>query len=436
MTVSRNPLDVVRDRGFVQDVTDLEALHRLFGTERVTFYTGFDPSAPSLHTGHLVPIMLMAWLQRLGHRPIVVMGGATGRIGDPSGREVERALLPEHVLAENLGRQRKQLAHLLELTQPRQGLLLDNLDWLGRLAFLDFLRDVGKNFSVNQMLARDSVRRRLEQREQGISYTEFSYQLLQAYDFAHLYATEGCRLQLGGSDQWGNILSGIELTRRLHGGEVYGLTTSLLLDAQGQKFGKSVGRPVWLDPALTSPYAYYQSWINSHDDDVVRFLRLFTFLSEQEIDELARRHGQDPGTRWAQRRLAEECTRIVHGDEGLREAQRATTILFRDEPFRGLDDQVLAEAFEIAPSVELSRARLEHGIGVLELLVEAGAAPSVSEARRLVRQGGVYLNNVRVDDEQRVVVTDDLASPTTIVLRVGKKRYFLARFRSWAADSR
>ncbi|MDP8930989.1 MAG: tyrosine--tRNA ligase [Actinomycetota bacterium] len=436
MTASGNPLDLVRDRGFVQDITDPDGLHRQFENERVTFYTGFDPSAPSLHTGHLVPVMLMAWLQRLGHRPIVVVGGATGRIGDPSGRDAERALLPEDVIAENLERQRGQLTRLLDLSRPDQGLIVDNSDWLGRLAFLDFLRDIGKHFSVNQMLARDSVRRRLEQREQGISYTEFSYQLLQAYDFAYLYGTERCRLQLGGSDQWGNILSGVELTRRLHGGEVYGLTTSLLLDAQGHKFGKSVGQPIWLDPSLTSPYAYYQFWINTHDDDVVRFLRMFTFLSEKEIDELARMHGHDAGARVAQRRLAQECTRLVHGEDGLKEAQRATTVLFRDEPLRGLDDQILAEAFEIAPSVELPRARLEQGMGVLDLVVEAGAAASVSDARRLVRQGGIYLNNVRIDDEHRVVGSDDLASPTTIVLRVGKKRHFLVRFRASATNPR
>ncbi|MFN2555896.1 MAG: tyrosine--tRNA ligase [Nitriliruptorales bacterium] len=428
MAAFANPLDVVRDRGFVQDVTDAEGLRRLFEIERVTFYSGFDPSAPSLHTGHLVPIMLMAWLQRLGQRPIVLLGGATGRIGDPSGRDAERSLLPDEVIAENLTRQRAQLTRLLDLSHPDRGVLVDNHDWLGGLALLDFLRDVGKHFSVNQMLARESVRRRLEQREQGISYTEFSYQLLQAYDFAHLYASEGCRLQIGGSDQWGNILSGVELTRRLEGADVYGLTTSLLLDAEGRKFGKSVGRPTWLDPSLTSPYAYYQFWINTHDDDVVRFLRLFTFLPEQEIHELARIHGNDPGARVAHRRLAEECTRLVHGEQGLAEAQRATRVLFGGEPFGELDDQVVVEAFEAAPSVELSRGRLERGIGVLELLLEAGAAPSVSEARRLVRQGGIYLNNIRVDDEHRVVDVDDLASPTTLVLRVGKKRYFLVRF--------
>ncbi|MDQ4131511.1 MAG: tyrosine--tRNA ligase, partial [Actinomycetota bacterium] len=316
---------------------------------------------------------------------------------------------------------------------PDRGLLLDNHDWLGKLALLGFLREVGKHFSVNQMLARESVRRRLEQREQGISYTEFSYQLLQAYDFAHLYANHGCRLQIGGSDQWGNILSGVELTRRLHGAAVYGLTTTLLLNAEGRKFGKSVGRPTWLDPSLTSPYAYYQFWINTHDDDVVRFLRMFTFLSEQEIDELARSHGHDPAARVAHRRLAEECTRLVHGEEGLAEAQQATAVLFGQEPFADLDDRVLSEAFEAAPSVQLSRRRLEQGIGVIELLVEAGAASSLSEARRLVRQGGIYLNNSRVEDEQRVVNVDDLASPSTLVLRVGKKRYFLARFPAWAS---
>ncbi len=422
-----NALDVLQRRGFVADVTDEDGLRELFATDQVSYYVGFDPTARSLHVGSLVGIMAMAWLQRLGHRPIAIAGGATGRIGDPSGRDDERELLDEEVLAANLDGIRSQLSSFLDLSGDH-GLLVDNHDWLGELSFLDFLRDVGKHFSVNQMVARESVKRRLEEREQGISYTEFSYQLLQAYDFAHLYAQEDCRLQGGGTDQWGNIVAGIELTRRLHGGEVYGLVWPLLTTADGAKFGKSAGNAVWLDPEMTSPYAYYQYWINTHDDDVVRFLRLFTFLDEDTIEGLAAAHSREPAGRVAHRRLAEEATRLLHGDDGLAEAQRATEILFGDEEFAGLDDRILADAFEAAPSSELPREHLGDGIGLLNLMTEVGAAASNGEARRLIQQGGVRINNVRVEDPTREVGPDDLASESLLVLQVGRKRHYLVRF--------
>ncbi len=428
MTTPANPIDVLRERGFLQDVTDEEGLRRAFDTSRVTYYVGFDPTAPSLHVGSLVGIMAMAWMQRLGHRPVAIAGGATGRIGDPSGKDTERELLDDEALEQNLAGIRSQLSQFLDLSRPERGLLHDNYEWLGTFGFIAFLRDVGKHFSVNQMIARESVKRRLEEREQGISYTEFSYQLLQAYDFAHLYAAEGCRLQGGGSDQWGNITAGVELTRRLHGGEVFGLTWPLLTTSDGAKFGKSAGNAVWLDPVLTSPYAYYQYWLNTHDDDVVRFLKLFTFLELDEIDALAAEHAADPAARAAHRRLAQEATRLAHGDEALAEAERATRVLFGKEPFRGLDDRTLGEAFASAPSVELDRDRLTAGLGLLELMVAVGAAGSNGEARRLVDQGAVRISNEKVDDPGHVVGSDDLASETTLVLRVGKKRYYLARF--------
>jgi tyrosyl-tRNA synthetase len=428
MSDPSNALDILRQRGFVQDVTDEAGLRERFATERVTYYVGFDPSAPSLHAGNLVGIMAMAWLQRLGHRPIAVAGGATGRIGDPSGRDRERELLDEATLGRNLGGIRTQLGQILDLDGPDAGLLVDNLDWLGGFGFLDFLRDVGKHFSVNAMIAKESVRRRLESRDQGLTFTEFSYQLLQAYDFAHLYAEHGCILQGGGSDQWGNITAGIDLVRRLHGAETFGLVWPLLTTADGAKFGKSAGNAVWLDPSMTSPYAYYQYWLNAADADVVRFLKLFTFLELDEIDELERDHAREPSGRLAQRRLAHEATRILHGAAGVAAAERATGVLFGDAPFVGLDDATLAEAFDEAPSVVLTRRRLEDGIGLLELMTEVGASRSNGEARRLVEQGAVRLNNAPVDDPQRVVTTDDLASQTTLVLRVGKKRYYLARF--------
>jgi tyrosyl-tRNA synthetase len=420
-----DPVDLLRARGFVQAVTDEEALRHLCATERVTFYVGFDPTAASLHIGHFMGMMAMAWLQRAGHRPIAVSGGGTGRIGDPSFRDQERELLDEAHLAENLAGIRSQLARVLDL---EDGLILDNYEWLGKLGFIEFLREVGKHFSVNAMIARESVRRRLEEREHGISFTEFAYQLLQAYDFAHLYAAYGCRLQAGGSDQWGNITAGIDLTRRLHGVQVYGLVWPLVERSDGTKFSKSTGEAVWLDPALTSPYAFYQWFFNVPDADAGRFLRAFTFLPLEDIATLEEEQGRHPSARGAQRALAEEVTRIVHGDAGLEAARRASSILFGDEPFSGLDDRTLADAFESAPSTELPRARLEAGIDLATLMVEAGAARSRGEARRLVEQGGVTVNNRRVDDAAATLGAAHLAGTATIVLRVGKKRYFLVRF--------
>jgi tyrosyl-tRNA synthetase len=424
----RNPIDVLRERGFIQDITDEPALREVLDGERVTLYVGFDPTASSLHIGNLVGIMAMAWFQRLGHRPIAVAGGGTGRIGDPSGRDDEREFLGEDQIAANLERLKEQLGRVLDISSPEQGLVVDNYDWLQGVGYIRMLRDVGKHFSVNQMIARESVRRRLEEREQGISYTEFSYAILQAYDFAHLYATEGCRLQGGGSDQWGNVTAGVDLTRRLHDAEVFGFTWPLIERSDGRKFSKSTGTAVWLAADETSPYAYYQWFLNVPDEDVERFLMIFTFLPLEEIARLVAETAADPAGRAGHRALAREATRIVHGDDAVETAERAARILFGDEPFIDLDDRTLAEAFEAAPSVILAASDLDAGIGLLALMVSAGAAKSNGEARRLVDQGGVRLNNAVVDDSARIIGRDDLASETTLVLRVGKKRYFLVRF--------
>ncbi len=420
-------LDVLHARGFVQDVTDDDGLRALFATERVSYYVGFDPTAASLHIGHLVGIMAMAHLKRLGHRPIALAGGATGRIGDPSFRDAERELLDDDAIDRNLAGIRVQLDRIIGLDDG-DGFLVDNYDWTRGLSTLAFLRDVGKHFSVNQMIARDSVKKRLTEREQGISYTEFSYQLLQAYDFAVLYDREGCRLQAGGSDQWGNIVAGVDLTRRMHGGEVFGLVWPLVTRSDGRKFSKSDGTAIWLDPDLTSAYAYYQWFVNVPDADVIRFLNLFTFLPLDEIAALEVEHDRDPSARVAHRALAREATRIVHGDDGVAAAERATSALFRDAELVDLDDAVLADAFGEAPSVDLPRSDLEAGLGLLTLMTAVGASKSNGEARRLVEQGAVRLNNVVVDDPQRDVTPADLVGATTMVLKVGKKRYFLARF--------
>jgi tyrosyl-tRNA synthetase len=420
-------LEILRARGLVQDLTDEDGLRRLLATERVTFYVGFDPTAASLHIGHLVAIMAMAHLQRLGHRPIALAGGATGRIGDPSFRDAERELLDDEVIERNLAGIRAQLDRLIGLSDG-DGLLVDNYEWTERLSALAFLRDVGKHFSVNQMIARESVRKRLTEREQGISFTEFSYQLLQAYDFSELYVRHGCRLQGGGSDQWGNIVAGVDLTRRLHGAEVYGLVWPLVTRSDGRKFSKSDGTAIWLDPELTSPYAYYQWFLNVPDADVEGFLRLFTFLPLTEVADLAVELARDPAARVAHRQLAREATRFVHGEEGVRAAERATEVLFGDARLEGIDDAVLADAFEEAPSVEIAEGRLTDGLGLLDLLTEVGASRTNSEARRLVEQGAVRVNNVLVDDARYRLSRDDLAGARTMVLKVGKRRYFLARF--------
>lgn len=421
-------LDILAARGFIQDVTDRDGLASLLGDGGVTFYYGADPTSSSLHIGNLIGIMAMAWLQRAGHRPIAVAGGGTGRIGDPSGRDDERELLGEDQIQRNLARIAEQLSRIVDLSSPDTGMVVDNNDWLSRISLLDFLREVGKHFSVNQMIARESVRRRLEEREQGITFTEFSYQLLQAYDFAHLYRTHGCRLQIGGSDQWGNITAGVDLVRRLHGGQAFGLVWPLVERSDGRKFAKSTGEAVWLAADETSPYAYYQWFYNVPDADAGRFLRLYTFLDLDEIEELEAETGRDPAARAAQRRLAEEATRILHGEEGLTRARRASEILFGDEPFALLDDETLKDAFGEAPSTEVPASRLARSLSVIELMVAVGAAESNGEARRLIEQGGVRVNNLPVPDPAAEIGRADLLAGSTVVLRVGKKRYFLARF--------
>jgi tyrosyl-tRNA synthetase len=423
-----HPLDTLAGRGFVQDVTDADGLRALLDGGPVTFYYGADPTASSLHIGNLVGMMAMAWLQRSGHRPIALAGGGTGRIGDPSGRDDERDLLDEERIAANMERIREQLSRVIDISTPQRGLLLDNHEWLRGLRFLDFLRDVGKHFSVNQMIARESVRRRLEEREHGISFTEFSYQLLQAYDFAHLHATEGCMLQIGGSDQWGNITAGVELTRRLHGTRVYGLVWPLVERSDGKKISKTLAHdaPV-LAADETSPYTFYQWFLNVPDTDVERFLKLYTFLPLDEIAALADTVAADPARREAQATLAEEVTRIVHGDDGLAAARHATEILFGTETFAGLDDRTISDAFDTAPSIDLPEHRI-GSIGLLELMVEMGAAASNGEARRLVTQGAVRINNALVDDPGLVVDRRHLIASGTVILRTGKKNYFLARF--------
>lgn len=420
-----HPIDTLRERGLLQDHTD-EAELRQHLDEPRTFYVGFDPSARSLHVGNLLGMMAMAWLQRAGHRPIALAGGATGRIGDPSFKDDERQLLDEAELELNLVGIKADFGRVLDMEEV---LLVDNYEWTKDMTVLDFLRDVGKHFSVNQLISRESVRRRLEEREQGISYTEFSYGLLQAMDYDHLFVTYDCTLQGGGSDQWGNIVAGVDLIRRRRGARVHAITWPLIEGSDGKKFSKSAGNAPWLDPELTSPFAYYQWWLNTDDRDVERFLRMFTFLPMEEIAAAGQAHAADPGSRSGQRLLAAEATRIVHGDAGVTAAEQATGVLFGNTPVAELSEAALAMAFEQAPTVELDRSALEGGIGLLELMTRLGASKSNGEARRLVEQGGVKINDEPVADSTRTVAVSDLATATTLVLRVGKKRQYLARFK-------
>jgi tyrosyl-tRNA synthetase len=371
--------------------------------------------------------MMLAHLQRAGHVPIAVVGGATGMIGDPSGRSSERQFLTPDELAQNEQAIHRQLARFLDFDGDRAATLVNNADWTRPISYLDWLRDVGKHFSVNAMIAKESVRRRLEDRDQGISYTEFSYMLLQAHDFLVLHDRLGCTLQVGGNDQWGNITAGIDLIRRKRGAEVFGVTAPLITTSTGEKFGKSAGNAVWLDAAMTSPYHFYQYWIQTPDSDVERYLRLFTFLGIPEIVEICRVHEEQKSARVAQRTLAREVTRTVHGEAGLHSAKLATEILFGRE-ISGLSDAELSGVFADVPSASLSRQALSEGLDIVTLLTATELAKSKGEARRIVQAGGVYLNNRRFENVETPITSADLASETMLVLRSGKKSYAIVRF--------
>ena len=419
----------LRWRGLINQTTDDANLPRLLMERPRTVYVGFDPTADSLHVGHLVALMVLRRFQRAGHRPIAVVGGATGMIGDPSGKSEERNLLSVESLRANEEGMARQLRRFLSFEcGENSAILANNYDWMSRFSFLDFLRDIGKHFPVNVMLTKDSVKSRLERTDSGLSYTEFSYMLLQAYDFVHLNEHYGCEIQAGGSDQWGNITAGIDLARRLRGAQLYGVTCPLLTRSDGTKMGKTESGALWLDPRRTSPYKFYQYWINLADADVGKCLRFFTDLGREEIEAVEAPDAADPGRREAQRVLATELTRLVHEDEGLATAQRATEIFFGAEIGR-LSDAQLREIFADVPSKELPRSRLDgEGLPVIDALCESGLAKSKGEARRLVTQGGAYANNRRVDQVDVRLRAQDLASETTLVLRAGKKNYALLRF--------
>jgi len=416
-------------RRLVHQVTDPE-LPGLLDRGTWTLYTGFDPSAPSLHVGNLLQICTLRRFQQAGHRPIALAGGATGMIGDPGGKTDERALLTAGELEANLSGIREQLSGFLDLGEPSGpggALLLDNAEWLGSMTLVDFLREVGKHFTVNQMVTKESVRSRLDRPEQGISYTEFSYMLLQAYDFLRLFSDHGCRLQVGGSDQWGNITLGVELIRRSRRSEAFGLTTPLVTKADGTKFGKTESGTVWLDAAMTSPYRLYQFFLQSEDARVGDYLRYFTFLSHEEISDLDAQTISRPELRAAQRALARSVCSLVHGADATAGAERASEALFGTE-IAALDERTLLDVFEDAPSVPVPKTSLEgDGVALAELMVASGLATSKGEARRTIAQGGAYVNNVREPDGDRMIGSVDLLQGRYVVLRRGRRDHRLVR---------
>lgn len=420
-----NVFDELKWRGQVYDCT--EGTEELLTKHKVTVYNGFDPTASSLHVGHLAPMMGLARLQRFGHKPLALAGGGTGMIGDPSGRSSERQLLSNEQIEANLQGIKQQLAGILDFeVKSNPAKIVNNADWLTPMSMMTFLRDVGKNFTVNYMLAKDSVKSRIE-REDGISFTEFSYMLLQSYDFLHLFRAENCVLQTGGSDQWGNIVAGTELIRKVESKKAHGLVYPLITKADGSKFGKTASGSVWLDAKLTSPYRFYQFWLNASDEDAITYLKTFTWRTQEEVAEMAHLTETQPERRAAQVQLAQDVTRMIHGETGIAKAEQATQVLFGGD-LDGLDIDDIQDIFADVPSSEIAKSSLEgDGIPVVDLLAESSLATSKGDARRSVKGGGIYLNNQRVSDVNQLVAGTQALEGQFFVLRKGKKRYHLVK---------
>ncbi|HUN21083.1 MAG TPA: tyrosine--tRNA ligase [Muribaculaceae bacterium] len=424
---------------FIEEVKWRGMVHQMMpGTEEklkegmTTAYIGIDPTADSLHIGHLVSVMMLKHFQRSGHKPIALVGGATGMIGDPSLKSQERKLLDEETLRHNQEAIKAQLAKFLDFDSdaPNAAELVNNYDWMKEFSFLDFIRDVGKHITVNYMMAKDSVKKRLSgESQQGMSFTEFSYQLVQGYDFLTLYRDKNCVLQMGGSDQWGNITTGSELVRRTLGGEVYALTFPLITKADGGKFGKTESGNVWLDPRYTSPYKFYQFWLNVSDADAEKYIKIFTELTREEIDALVAEQAQDPGARPLQKRLAKEVTTMVHSAQDYEAAVEASQILFSNkaaETLRKIDEDTLLAVFEGVPTFEVARQDIEEGIKLADLLVDRAAVfPSKGEMRKLAQQGGLSINKEKVSDAYAPASADMLLNGKYILIQKGKKNYFL-----------
>ena len=425
-----NFVEELKWRGMVHDM--MPGTEEQLQKEMTTAYVGIDPTADSLHIGHLVSVMILRHFQRCGPKPIALIGGATGMIGDPSGKSAERNLLTEETLRHNQACIKAQLAKFLDFDSdaPNAAELVNNYDWMKNFGFLDFAREIGKHITVNYMMAKDSVKRRLNgEARDGLSFTEFTYQLLQGYDFLHLYETKNCKLQMGGSDQWGNITTGTELIRRKNGGDAFALTCPLITKADGGKFGKTESGNIWLDPRYTSPYKFYQFWLNVSDDDAAKYIKIFTFISKEEIDALVAEHQSAPHLRVLQKRLAEEVTCMVHSRADYEAAVEASGILFGNsaaETLHKIDEDTLLAVFEGVPQFEISKSLLEDGVKAVDLFAEHAAVfASKGEMRKLVQGGGVSVNKEKLAAFDKVLTTEDLLNGKYILVQRGKKNYYL-----------
>ncbi|SCT24392.1 tyrosine--tRNA ligase [Staphylococcus aureus] len=408
-------------RGLIYQQTDEQGIEDLLNKEQVTLYCGADPTADSLHIGHLLPFLTLRRFQEHGHRPIVLIGGGTGMIGDPSGKSEERVLQTEEQVDKNIEGISKQMHNIFEFGTDHGAVLVNNRDWLGQISLISFLRDYGKHVGVNYMLGKDSIQSRLEH---GISYTEFTYTILQAIDFGHLNRELNCKIQVGGSDQWGNITSGIELMRRMYGKtDAYGLTIPLVTKSDGKKFGKSESGAVWLDAEKTSPYEFYQFWINQSDEDVIKFLKYFTFLGKEEIDRLEQSKNEAPHLREAQKTLAEEVTKFIHGEDALNDAIRISQALFSGD-LKSLSAKELKDGFKDVPQVTLSN----NTTNIVEVLIETGISPSKRQAREDVNNGAIYINGERQQDVSYALAPEDKIDGEFTIIRRGKKKYFMVNY--------
>lgn len=415
-------LEDLKWRGLIYQQTDESGIENILNKEQVTLYCGADPTADSLHIGHLLPFLTLRRFQEHGHRPVVLIGGGTGMIGDPSGKSEERTLQTEAQVETNVQGINKQMHKIFEFDTEKGAKLVNNKDWLGQISLIDFLRDYGKHVGVNYMLGKDSIQTRLEH---GISYTEFTYTILQAIDFGHLNRTYNCKVQVGGSDQWGNITSGIELMRRMYGQtEAYGLTIPLVVKSDGKKFGKTEGGAVWLDAEKTSPYEFYQFWINTTDDDVIKFLKYFTFLEQEEIEALEKSLNEAPHLREAQKALAENVTRFIHGQDALDDAIRISQALFAGD-LQSLSASELKEGFKDVPQVELS----SETRNIVEVIVETGISSSKRQAREDVNNGAIYINGIRQQDVNYELTSEDKIENEFTIIRRGKKKYFMVNYK-------
>ena len=426
-----NFIEELKWRGLLHDM--MPGTEELLKSKKVTGYIGFDPTADSLHIGSLVPILILMHFQRAGHKPVVVVGGATGMIGDPSGKSKERNLLDEKTLNHNVKAIKQQLSQFIDFdAKENPAVLVNNYDWFKDIKLIDFVRNIGKHITVNYMMAKDSVKKRLNPEHDdtaGMSFTEFTYQLFQGYDFLHLYRELDCQLQMGGSDQWGNMTTGTELIRRVEGGKAYALTVPLITKSDGGKFGKTEQGNVWLSAKYTSPYKFYQFWINTSDEDAEKYIKIFTFLDKKTVEQLIVKHREAPHFRILQKRLAEEVTRMIHGEEALQKAIDASRILFGKstaEVLKSLDEQTFLDVFEGVPQGSLKRATLESGLDIATALTTSGFLPSGNEARRALKENSVSVNKEKVTAD-KILTTDDLINDTYIILQRGKKKYFMIK---------